>query len=60
MNFGYLIIVSEKPETNYSRLAYALALSIKNTQKEGYDKVALVSTTRSILKTSHRLGYLMK
>jgi len=42
MNFGYLIIVSEKPETNYSRLAYALALSIKNTQKEGYDKVALV------------------
>lgn len=42
MNFGYLIIVSQKKDINYARLAYALALSIKNTQKEGYDKVALV------------------
>jgi hypothetical protein len=42
MNFGYLLIVSEKDNTNYARLAYALALSIKNTQREGYDKVALV------------------
>jgi hypothetical protein len=43
MNFGYLIIVSTKDtEVDYAQLAYALALSIKNTQKEGYDKVALV------------------
>lgn len=42
MNFGYLIIVSENKSHDYYRLAYALALSIKNTQKEGYDKVAIV------------------
>lgn len=43
MNFGYLIIVSESKDVDYLKLAYALALSIKNTQKEGYDKVALVT-----------------
>lgn len=42
MNFGYLLIVSESKETDYAKLAYALALSIKNTQKPGYDRVALV------------------
>jgi hypothetical protein len=43
MNFGYLIIVSTKEtDVDYAQLAYALALSIKNTQKEGYDKVAIV------------------
>jgi hypothetical protein len=42
MNFGYLIFVAKHKDIDYTRLAYALALSIKNTQKEGYDKVALV------------------
>jgi hypothetical protein len=42
MNFGYLIFVSYNTTIDYDRLAYALALSIKNTQKPGYDKVALV------------------
>ena len=42
MNFGYLIVVATSEEYNYAQMAYALALSIKNTQKEGYDKVALV------------------
>lgn len=42
MNFGYLLIVSEHNSIDYLKLAYALALSIKNTQKEGYDKIALV------------------
>lgn len=42
MNFGYLIIVAKHETIDYDRLAYALALSIKNTQREGYDKVALV------------------
>lgn len=42
MNFGYLIIVSQSDQADYTQMAYALALSIKNTQKEGYDKVALV------------------
>lgn len=49
MNFGYLIVVSENNESNYARLAYALALSIKNTQKPGYDKVALVINDKSQL-----------
>lgn len=42
MNFGYLIIVAKSEEVNYAELAYSLALSIKNTQREGYDRVALV------------------
>jgi hypothetical protein len=50
MNFGYLIIVSDEETSNYARLAYALALSIKNTQKEGYDKVALVINDKEKVK----------
>jgi len=42
MNFGYLIFVAKHETVDYAKLAYALALSIKNTQKEGYDKVAIV------------------
>ena len=49
MNFGYLIVVSTSEEHDYLQLAYALALSIKNTQKEGYDQVALVIDDPSAL-----------
>lgn len=42
MNFGYLLVVSQHATTDYLKLAYALALSIKNTQKPGFDQVALV------------------
>jgi hypothetical protein len=42
MNFGYLIVVASNEKIDYLKLAYALALSIKNTQKPGYNKVALV------------------
>jgi hypothetical protein len=42
MSFGYLIIVSTSDKVNYLELAYGLALSIKHTQKPGYDQVALV------------------
>jgi hypothetical protein len=42
MSFGYLLIVAEDPAVDYLKMAYALALSIKTTQKPGYDKVALV------------------
>jgi len=42
MNFGYLIVVSTQTQVDYATLAYGLALSIKNTQKPGYDKVAIV------------------
>jgi hypothetical protein len=49
MNFGYLIFVSAHKEIDYASLAYALALSIKNTQKEGYDKVALIIDDKTVL-----------
>jgi hypothetical protein len=35
-------VVSTHTDVDYATLAYSLALSIKNTQKQGYDKVALV------------------
>lgn len=43
MNFGYLIVVAEHDDIDYTQMAYALALSIKNTQKPGYDQVAVVT-----------------
>jgi hypothetical protein len=49
MNFGYLIVVSTSEDVNYLQCAYALALSIKNTQKPGYDKVALVIDDKSLV-----------
>jgi hypothetical protein len=42
MKFGYLLVVAEHESVDYLKLAYSLALSIKNTQKEGYDQIALV------------------
>jgi hypothetical protein len=42
MKFGYLLVVAQHESIDYLKLAYALALSIKNTQKPGYDQVALV------------------
>ena len=42
MKFGYLLVVAEHETVDYLKLAYALALSIKNTQKPGFDQVALV------------------
>lgn len=50
MNFGYLIFVSHNDSIDYVKLAYALAISIKNTQKEGYDRVALVIDDKSRLE----------
>lgn len=47
MNFGYLLIISENADIDYLQMAYALALSIKNTQKPGYDQVALVTDNKS-------------
>jgi hypothetical protein len=51
MNFGYLIVVSTDNTStiDYPAMAYALAISIKNTQKEGYDKVAIVINDKSKL-----------
>ena len=43
MTFGYLLVISTSDDADYAKMAYALALSIKNTQKEGFDTVALVT-----------------
>lgn len=51
MNFGYLLVVSEHEEVDYLKLAYALALSIKTTQKPGYEKIALVIDKPEKLQT---------
>lgn len=50
MNFGYLLVVAENKDHDYYKMAYALALSIKNTQKEGYDRVAIVVDDTSKLQ----------
>jgi hypothetical protein len=43
MTFGYLIIIAKNDEVDYTKLAYSLALSIKNTQKDGFNNIALVT-----------------
>lgn len=52
MKFGYLLVVHQdhESEVDYFKMAYALALSIKNTQKPGYDHVALVINDLSLMK----------
>jgi len=51
MNFGYLIVVSKSDKVDYLKLAYALALSIKNTQQAGYNNVALVIDDKTEVST---------
>lgn len=50
MKFGYLLVVAKHETIDYLKLAYALALSIKNTQKPGYDQVALVIDDKDSVK----------
>jgi hypothetical protein len=50
MKFGYLLVVAENEFVDYLQLAYALAISIKNTQKSGFDQVALVINDKQKLK----------
>jgi hypothetical protein len=49
-HFGYLIIVNDEGDIDYTNLAYALAISIKNTQREGFDQVALVTNSPDKIK----------
>jgi hypothetical protein len=51
MNFGYLLIVNTDAEYDYLKMAYALALSIKNTQALGYDNVALIINDKNKIDT---------
>lgn len=50
MNFGYLLFAAPNEKTDYLKIAYACALTIKNTQKQGYDKVSLVIDNKDRLK----------
>ena len=50
MKFGYLLVVAENEFVDYLQLAYALAISIKNTQKSGFNQVALVINNKQKLK----------
>jgi len=50
MKFGYLIVVAEHEIIDYMQLAYGLALSIKNTQRPGFDQVALVINNKQKLQ----------
>lgn len=50
MKFGYLLVVSTHESIDYLKMAYALALSIKNTQKPGYDQIALVIDNPDLTK----------
>jgi hypothetical protein len=63
MKFGYLLVVAEHDTVDYLKLAYGLALSIKNTQKEGYDQIALVIDNKeklSELKSSWVFDYVIE
>lgn len=50
MNFGYLLVVSKIDKIDYLDMAYVLAMNIKITQKQGYDKVALIIDDKSRLE----------
>jgi len=50
MSFGYLIVVSDSDKHDYHQMAYLLALSIKRTQKAGYDNVALVTDSETAIE----------
>lgn len=50
MTFGYLIVISTNKDIDYLKCAYAAALSIKNTQKPGYDQVALITDNVDAVK----------
>lgn len=50
MKFGYLIVVAEHPDVDYMKIAYSLALSIKNTQPDGYNNVALVTYDKNLVE----------
>ena len=49
MNKGYICVVQNTKKTNYLRLAYALALSIKNTQSD-INKLSIVTDIKRMPK----------
>lgn len=52
MSQGYLLFAVDNKETNYNKLAEQCALSIKRTQPEGYNAVAIVTNNVSKVNKS--------
>lgn len=51
MNFGYLIVISKSESVDYLKLAYCLALTIKITQPQGYNSVAIATDNPSAISS---------
>jgi len=63
MSFGYLLVVSSSDSADYLSMAYSLAMSIKHTQKQGYDQIALVIDDKSkvnLLKSPWVFDYVIE
>lgn len=56
-DFGYLIIISKSTAHRYDLMAVLLALSIKRTQKYGYDRVALITDDKDKLSWFRGMPY---
>ncbi len=56
-DFGYLIIISKSQTHRYDLMAVLLAQSIKRTQKQGYDKIALVTDDQDKLSWFKGMPY---
>jgi hypothetical protein len=55
MSKGYLLFALDTKDTEYSKLAYACAMSIKLTQPEGYNKVTVVTNKPSVFKDKKKV-----
>ena len=54
MSKGYLILAQNTPDADYTRLAYALALSIKNSQNE-INNVCLATNNKKLPKKYNKI-----
>jgi hypothetical protein len=53
---GYFMIANSTRETDYLKLAYVTALTIKLTQLEGYNAVS-VATTKPDIVSNYRFSW---
>ena len=54
MSKGYIVIAQNNEEHDYLEMTYALALSLKATQKENAICVCLDEYTKSLVQDKHR------
>lgn len=55
MSRGYLLFAINSKDVDYVRLAYACALSIKNTQPAGYNSVSLVTHNAEAVRQQYSI-----